>query len=74
MRSCGVSGKYPDENFAREIMQLFSIGLWQLNDDGPPQVRAPHEGKGLVGGKRRDRWRVFGARVGWAEPFVSMCI
>ena len=25
---------YPDENFAREIMQLFSIGLWQLNQDG----------------------------------------
>lgn len=25
---------YPDENFAREVMQLFSIGLWQLNPDG----------------------------------------
>ena len=25
---------FPDENFAREIMQLFSIGLWQLNPDG----------------------------------------
>lgn len=25
---------HPDENFAREIMQLFSIGLWQLNKDG----------------------------------------
>lgn len=25
---------YPDENFAREIMQLFSIGLFELNDDG----------------------------------------
>ena len=24
----------PDENFAREIMQLFSIGLWELNPDG----------------------------------------
>ncbi len=24
----------PDENFAREIMQLFSIGLWELNRDG----------------------------------------
>ncbi len=27
-------GRFPDENFAREIMQLFSIGLWQLNPDG----------------------------------------
>ena len=25
---------FPDENFAREIMQLFSIGLWMLNPDG----------------------------------------
>jgi uncharacterized protein (DUF1800 family) len=28
------AGTFPDENFAREIMQLFSIGLWQLNADG----------------------------------------
>lgn len=26
----------PDENFARELMQLFSIGLVQLNADGTP--------------------------------------
>lgn len=25
---------FPDENYAREIMQLFSIGLYQLNPDG----------------------------------------
>lgn len=25
---------YPDENYAREVMQLFTIGLSQLNDDG----------------------------------------
>jgi len=25
---------YPDENYAREVMQLFSIGLWKLNQDG----------------------------------------
>ncbi len=24
-----VAGSYPDENYAREIMQLFSIGLWK---------------------------------------------
>jgi uncharacterized protein (DUF1800 family) len=24
----------PDENYAREVMQLFSIGLWQLTADG----------------------------------------
>ena len=26
--------RYPDENFARELMQLFTIGLWELNPDG----------------------------------------
>lgn len=30
--------RYPDENFARELMQLFTIGLWQLNPDGTRQV------------------------------------
>lgn len=29
-----VNNIYPDENYAREVMQLFSIGLWELNQDG----------------------------------------
>ncbi len=29
-----LTGTQPDQNFAREVMQLFSIGLWQLNPDG----------------------------------------
>jgi hypothetical protein len=33
-QSYQVSRTYPDENYAREIMQLFSIGLWKLNEDG----------------------------------------
>jgi uncharacterized protein (DUF1800 family) len=28
------TGREPDQNFAREVMQLFSIGLYQLNKDG----------------------------------------
>jgi len=28
------AGTFPDENFAREVMQLFSIGLFELNPDG----------------------------------------
>ena len=31
---------YPDENYAREIMQLFSIGLNELNIDGTPKKDA----------------------------------
>jgi len=32
------SGAQPNENYAREILQLFSVGLAQLNPDGTPQV------------------------------------
>lgn len=32
-----ATGRQPDENFAREIMQLMSIGLVLLNPDGTPQ-------------------------------------
>jgi uncharacterized protein (DUF1800 family) len=31
-----TTGARPDENFARELMQLFTIGLYQLNLDGSP--------------------------------------
>ncbi len=33
-----AKGRVPDENFAREVMQLFSIGLHQLGDDGMPTL------------------------------------
>ena len=29
-----ATGRLPDENYAREVMQLFTIGLYQLNPDG----------------------------------------
>ena len=33
------STKYdPNENYAREILQLFSIGVFQLNPDGTPKL------------------------------------
>jgi uncharacterized protein (DUF1800 family) len=30
------SGRVPDENYAREVMQLFSVGTVKLNPDGTP--------------------------------------
>jgi hypothetical protein len=33
-----IENNYPDENYAREIMQLFSIGLWRLNEDGTQKL------------------------------------
>jgi uncharacterized protein (DUF1800 family) len=35
-----VTGRVPDENFGREVMQLFSIGVVQLNADGSPVLAA----------------------------------
>jgi uncharacterized protein (DUF1800 family) len=36
------NGRVPDENLAREVMQLFSIGLVQLDEAGQP-VRVNHQ-------------------------------
>lgn len=33
-RASVPNGRFPDENYAREIMQLFSIGLYLLENDG----------------------------------------
>jgi uncharacterized protein (DUF1800 family) len=35
-----VTGRLPDENFAREVMQLFTIGLYELNNDGSLKLDA----------------------------------
>ena len=39
-RSDPSRGRYPDENYAREVMQLFSVGLFELNIDGTVQTDA----------------------------------
>ncbi|MDB6146851.1 MAG: hypothetical protein JWO45_515 [Spartobacteria bacterium] len=49
------SGSHPNENYARELMQLFSIGLYQLNIDGSLMLDAeggpiPTYGQGDVTG------------------------
>jgi len=38
MNDKGNATTDPDENYAREVMQLVTIGLWQLNDDGSQQL------------------------------------
>ncbi|MFM7349675.1 MAG: DUF1800 family protein [Erythrobacter sp.] len=37
-RRADTSGRVPDENYAREVMQLFSIGLFELNQDGTQRL------------------------------------
>jgi len=38
-----ASGRQPDENYAREVMQLFTIGLLELNQDGTPRLDANNQ-------------------------------
>ncbi|MEL6687650.1 MAG: DUF1800 domain-containing protein [Pseudomonadota bacterium] len=38
-----VTGRVPDENYAREILQLFTIGLVELNADGSPVLDATRD-------------------------------
>lgn len=38
-----ATGRVPDENYAREILQLFTIGLVELNPDGTPALDAGGE-------------------------------
>ncbi|MFG6446663.1 DUF1800 family protein [Roseateles sp. BYS180W] len=38
LKEDATTGRIPDENYAREIMQLFSIGLHKLNPDGTLQL------------------------------------
>jgi uncharacterized protein (DUF1800 family) len=33
-----ATGQHPDENYAREVMQLMTIGLYKLNADGTKQL------------------------------------
>jgi uncharacterized protein (DUF1800 family) len=38
LKEDAASGRQPDENYAREVMQLFTIGLIELNQDGTPRL------------------------------------
>ena len=35
-----TTGRHPDENYAREVMQLMTLGLYQLNTDGSNKLDA----------------------------------
>jgi len=37
-RANAATGSVPDENYARELMQLFTLGLYRLNADGTLQL------------------------------------
>jgi uncharacterized protein (DUF1800 family) len=74
-----AQGTSPNENYAREIMQLFSIGLYQLNQDGSLQLDAngapiPTYDQNVIDGFAAlfTGWMYAplpGAAVSWSAPF-----
>jgi uncharacterized protein (DUF1800 family) len=42
-KAAPVLGTVPDQNYAREVLQLFSVGLWAPNPDGSRVLDAAGE-------------------------------
>jgi uncharacterized protein (DUF1800 family)/ribosomal protein L35AE/L33A len=60
-----VTGVHADENYAREIMQLFSVGLVKLNPDGTVQVGS--DGIPLPTYDQSDVTHLANVFTGWAS-------
>lgn len=58
------SGAHPDENYAREVMQLFTIGLYQLNPDGSRQMAG---GEPVSAYTQQDVEALARALTGWSS-------
>ena len=72
-----ATGRFPDENFAREVMQLFSIGTTELSSNGTPRMRRGRPVETYTNAEVREFARVFtglryaDAAGGSIGPFVS---
>lgn len=64
-----AQGIRADENFAREIMQLFTIGLVQLNPDGTP--RLDELGQTTPTYRQRDIENLARVFTGWGSDNVA---
>jgi len=60
-----ITGASPDENYAREIMQLFSIGVVQLNLDGTPVPNPNNTGVALATYSQTDVLNMAKVFTGW---------
>lgn len=72
------NGRRPNENYAREVLQLFSLGLAKLNQDGTPVLDAggkavPTYGEDTVAGfaKAFTGWSFAGANTADSRTFQS---
>lgn len=63
LANSGFFGGAPNENFPREVMQLFSIGLYRLNQDG--SVQRDGQGVPLATYTQTDVQQLARALTGW---------
>lgn len=61
-----ANGVAANENYARELMQLFTIGLWQLNPNGSLQLDAG--GNSIPTYTQADVQQLARALTGWTYP------
>lgn len=59
-----ATGRVPDENYSREVMQLFTIGLYQLNPDGT--IKRDSQGQVIESYTNEDTQGLAAALTGWA--------
>ncbi|MBV6434389.1 MAG: hypothetical protein IANPNBLG_04641 [Bryobacteraceae bacterium] len=62
-----TKGVEPNENYARELLQLFTLGLEQLNRDGTPKLD-PATGKPIPTYSEADVKQFARAFTGWTYP------
>ncbi|WP_414662773.1 DUF1800 family protein [Horticoccus sp. 23ND18S-11] len=65
-----VTGQTPDENYAREVMQLFTIGLQQLNPDGTLALGA--DGLPIPTYDQATITEMAKVFTGWAYPSTNL--
>lgn len=63
-----ATGRIPDQNYARELLQLFSIGLHELNIDGSPRLQGsgPTAGQPIPTYSQDDIVGISRVMTGWA--------
>jgi len=64
-----ATGTSPNENYARELMQLFSIGVWQLNPDGTQKLDSA--GQPIASYGQEEISGLAHAFTGWTFPTVA---
>ena len=62
-----ATNRQPDENFARELMQLFTIGLYELNQDGSLKLNA--QGQPVETYSNADVMALARVFTGWSWGF-----